>query len=366
MNPVDALNEIAFRLEYDRAPQFKVQAFRRASATIAVLAPDELSARAGDGRLKATKGIGASTFEVIRQALNGETPSRLEALRAAATSPLTSAGERLKAKIRGDLHTHSEWSDGTTSIELMVDAARQLGREYVALTDHSPNLTVAHGLTAERLAEQLDVVKSLDEVEAPDGAKSHDDSGTSSSAGGTSAGAGAGAGLRLLTGIEVDILDDGALDQSPELLARLDIVVASVHSKLRSDKATMTKRMLGAVADPHTNILGHCTGRLIEGSRGTRPPSDFDAKRVFAACASNNVAVEINARPERTDPPDDLIAAALDAGCLFSIDSDAHAPGQQALLDYGIERAALLGVPVDRIVTTWPVERLLEWSRASR
>jgi putative hydrolase len=337
MNPVDALNEIAFRLEYDRAPQFKVQAFRRASASIAPLATEELAARVADGRLKATKGIGASTFEVIRQATGGEVPSRLEALRAAATSPLTGAGEGLKAKIRGDLHTHSEWSDGTTSIELMLDAARQLGREYVALTDHSPNLTVAHGLTAERLAEQLDVVNALGE-----------------------------SGTRLLTGIEVDILEDGTLDQEAELLARLDIVVASVHSKLRADKATMTKRMLGAITDPQTNILGHCTGRLIEGSRGTRPPSEFDAKRVFAACAENNVAVEINARPERTDPPDDLIRLALDAGCLFSIDSDAHAPGQEALLDYGIERAAVLEVPVDRIVTTWPVEKLLEWSRASR
>ncbi|GGF30382.1 PHP domain-containing protein [Subtercola lobariae] len=341
MNPVDALNEIAFRLEYDRAPQFKVQAFRRASAAIAAFSPDELAARAADGRLKATKGIGASTFEVIQEALAGDVPARVEKLRVAATSPLTAAGEALKTKIRGDLHTHSEWSDGTTPIELMVDAALTLGREYIALTDHSPNLTVAHGLTAERLNEQLDVVERLSRAS------------TSS-------------GLRLLTGIEVDILDDGSLDQTPELLDRLDVVVASVHSKLRADKGTMTKRMLGAVTEPHTNILGHCTGRLIEGSRGTRPPSEFDAQRVFDACAANDVAVEINARPERTDPPDELIALALEAGCLFSIDSDAHAPGQQGLLDYGIERAAQLGVPASRIVTTWPVEKLLEWSRASR
>ncbi|MEF2978649.1 PHP domain-containing protein [Subtercola sp. YIM 133946] len=337
-SPVDAvgaLNEIAFRLEYDRAPQFKVQAFRRASDSIAAFTPDELAARAADGRLKATKGIGASTFEVIRQALDGAVPERLAALRAAASSPLTAAGEALKQKIRGDLHTHSDWSDGTTSISLMVDAARTLGREYVALTDHSPHLTVAHGLTAERLETQLGELAEL---------------GARSSA------------IRVLSGIEADILEDATVDQQPELRARLDIVVASIHSKLRDDRATMTKRMLGAIADPFTNILGHATGRLIEGSRGTRPPSEFDAKRVFAACAEHDVAVEINARPERTDPPDDLIALAVDEGCLFSIDSDAHAPGQLGLLDYGIERAAVLGVPPARIITTWPVDELLAWA----
>ena len=110
-------------------------------------------------------------------------------------------------------------------------------------------------------------------------------------------------------------------------------------------------------------MLGHCTGRLLNGSRGTRPPSEFDAKRVFAACAERGVAVEINARPERQDPPDELIQLALDAGCLFSIDSDAHAPGQLDFLQYGAERAARNGVPAERIITTWPVDRLLEWSR---
>ena len=217
----------------------------------------------------------------------------------------------------------------------MVDAARLLGREYLALTDHSPNLKIANGLSAGRLAEQLDVVE---EINADDG------------------------GFRLLRGIEVDILEDGTLDQTPEMLDRLDIVVASVHSKLRSDKRTMTRRMLGAIADPHTNVLGHCTGRLVQGGRGTRPASEFDAEEVFAACAENNVAVEINSRPERQDPPGALIQLALDAGCLFSIDSDAHAPGQLDFLQYGAERAERNGVPAERIVTTWPLDRLLEWA----
>jgi putative hydrolase len=126
----------------------------------------------------------------------------------------------------------------------------------------------------------------------------------------------------------------------------------------------MTKRMLGGITDPHTNVLGHCTGRLLQGSRGTRPESEFDAKAVFAACAEHNVAVEINSRPERQDPPDALIRLALDAGCLFSIDSDAHAPGQLDFLQYGAERAAANGVPADRIITTWPLERLLAWTKS--
>jgi putative hydrolase len=219
----------------------------------------------------------------------------------------------------------------------MVAAAEVLGREYVALTDHSPNLTIANGLSPERLRDQLDVVAGIN---------------------------GKGGPTRLLAGIEVDILESGELDQEPELLDRLDIVVASVHSKLRADRKTMTTRMLGGITDPRTNVLGHCTGRLVEGSRGTRPPSEFDAKEVFAACAEHNVAVEINSRPERQDPPDALIQLALEAGCLFSIDSDAHAPGQLDFLQYGAERAARNNVPVERIITTWPADKLLAWARS--
>ncbi|GAA1271785.1 hypothetical protein GCM10009589_27190 [Arthrobacter pascens] len=170
-----------------------------------------------------------------------------------------------------------------------------------------------------------------------------------------------GAEFRLLSGIEVDILENGELDQAPDMLERLDVVVASVHSKLRSDRRTMTDRMLSGIRDPHTNVLGHCTGRLLQGSRGTRPESEFDAERVFAACAEAGVAVEINSRPERQDPPDNLMRLALDAGCLFSIDSDAHAPGQLDFLQYGAERAERNGVPAERIITTWPLGRLQEW-----
>jgi putative hydrolase len=337
MDAVAALNEIAFWLERERAATFKVQAFRKAAGIIADLEPAELAARAQDGRLKRMKGIGDRTYEVIRQAVDGAVPAYLEDLRQRSKGSLAEGGHELLSALRGDLHSHSDWSDGGSPIALMADAARLLGRDYLALTDHSPNLTIANGLSAERLAEQLDVVAGIN--------------------------AAAGNGFTLLAGIEVDILENGALDQSPEMLDRLDVVVSSVHSKLRSDRGTMTRRMLAGVRDPHTNVLGHCTGRLVEGSRGTRPQSEFDAGKVFAACAENGVAVEINSRPERQDPPDDLIQMALDAGCLFSIDSDAHAPGQLDFLQYGAARAASNKVPAERIVTTWPLDRLLEWSR---
>lgn len=339
MDAVAALNEIAFWLERERAPSFKVQAFRKAAGVIRDLKPDELADRARDGRLKSMKGIGGRTFEVISQAVDGEVPDYLDALRQRGAQPLADGGRDLHTMLLGDLHTHSDWSDGGTSIELMVDAARLLGRQYLALTDHSPNLTIANGLSADRLKEQLEVVARIDNA--------HDD-------------------LRLLAGIEVDILENGDLDQTPEMLSRMDVVVASVHSKLRSDADTMTRRMLQAIRNPQTNVLGHCTGRLVQGSRGTRPQSEFDAEQVFDACAEHNVAVEINSRPERQDPPDDLIKRAIQAGCLFSIDTDAHAPGHLDFLQYGAERAASNQVPAERIVTTWPVEKLLEWSNAAR
>ncbi|MGO2684840.1 PHP domain-containing protein [Microbacterium sp.] len=327
MDPIDALLEIASLLERERASRYRAKAFRKAAATLKALPADVVN---DPTRLRAAEGIGESTFGVIRQAQSGAVPEYLTDLRGEVAPERTSA---LRAKLRGDLHAHTEWSDGTTPIEVMVDAARALGHEYLAITDHSPRLRVARGLSAERLREQMPLVRKA------------------------SAGT-----LTVLAGIEVDILDDGALDQDAALLTELDIVVASVHSKLRMPSREMTRRMVAAVSQPHVNVLGHCTGRLVQGERGTRPPSQFDAHAVFDACAEHGVAVEINSRPERQDPPDELIAIAMDAGCLFSIDSDAHAPGQLSLLDYGAERAEKAGVPAERVVTTWGLDRLKAWA----
>ncbi len=330
MDPIEALTEIAELLERDRASRYKSKAFRAAAQTLAGLTEAEL---ADTARLRSRKGIGASTFAVITEAVSGRIPTYLADLRAKVAPPTDSA---VRAALRGDLHAHSEWSDGLTSIDLMVESARSLGHEYLALTDHSPRLRVANGLSAARLREQLELIPRF-----------------------------SGDGFTLLSGIEVDILDDGALDQDADLLAELDVVVASAHSKLRMDAGPMTRRLVAAVSNRNVDVLGHVTGRLVTGSRGTRPPSQFDPRAVFEACAEHGVAVEINSRPEREDPPDELLALALEIGCLFSIDSDAHAPGQLSLLDHGALRAERAGIPTERIVTTWTLDRLRAWT-ASR
>jgi putative hydrolase len=338
--PVAALRRIGFLLERGREETYKVKAYRNAAAAILPLGDDEVRARVEAGTITEVPGVGASTAKVIAAAVRGEMPARLAALEAEHGGPLTEGGQELWQLLRGDLHSHSDWSDGGSPIEEMAFTAMELGHDYQVLTDHSPRLTVANGLSVERLRKQLSVVDAVNEHLA-----------------GRAAG-----GFTLLKGIEVDILDDGSLDQTDEMLDRLDVRVASVHSKLKMDKPDMTRRMVAAVRNPRVNVLGHCTGRMVMGARGTRAQSQFDAKAVFSACVESDTAVEINSRPERRDPPTDLLELARDLGCLFSIDSDAHAPGQLDFLWYGAERAEAAGIDPDRIVNTWPKERLLEWA----
>jgi putative hydrolase len=347
-DPVDDLRRIAFLMERRHEATYRVRAFRRAADVLSEIPIDSLQRRVQLGTLRQLPGIGERTAAVVAQSLAGELPDYLTDLEQGAGEPVnergsgapggsdgpTPAGVALRHALRGDCHTHSTWSDGGSPIREMAIAARDLGHEYMVLTDHSPRLTVANGLTAERLRAQLVEVALLNEELAP---------------------------FRILTGIEVDILDDGALDQSGELLAQLDLVVASVHSKLRMPSGPMTARMLAAVRNPHTDVLGHCTGRMVTGSR-ERPESEFDAAAVFAACASEGVAVEINSRPERLDPPKRLLREAVEAGCVFSIDSDAHAPGQLDWLPYGCERAVACGVPTNRVVNTKDADALLAWT----
>ena len=334
MDPVAALRQIAVYKDRAREEPRRVMAYRRAADVIAELDAETLQRHGRAGSWQTLPGIGPKTAAVIAQAWSGREPDALVELRCNADDL---GGGDIRSALRGDLHCHSDWSDGSAPIEEMMATAAALGHEYCALTDHSPRLTIANGLSAERLSHQLDVIDELRERLAP---------------------------FRILTGIEVDILEDGTLDQDPALLARLDIVVASVHSKLRMDAPAMTRRMVRAVSEGAVTVLGHCTGRLVTGGRGTRPESQFDAEAVFTACRDHNTAVEINSRPERSDPPTRLMTLALEIGCDFAIDTDAHAPGQLDFLGFGAARALEVGVPADRIVNTWPAQRLLAWAAA--
>ena len=341
--PVAALERIAHLLERSREPTYRVRAFRRAAAAAEAAGPARLAELHARGRLTDLPNVGDSTAKVIAEALDGQVPAYLakleqgaEAEDQAAEDQLDPAVLELLAELQGDLHSHSDWSDGGSPVEAMAVTARDLGHRYLAMTDHSPRLTVAHGLNPERLVAQLELVAEINSRLAP---------------------------FRLLTGIEVDILEDGSLDQDPALLAELDVVVASVHSKLRMEKKEMTARMLAAVTNPLVDVLGHCTGRIVVG-RG-RPPSTFDSATVFSACRDHDTAVEINSRPERLDPPDELLTQAAETGCLFSLDTDAHAPGQLEWQVHGAKKAVACRIEASRIVNTWDPDELLSWTGAA-
>ena len=333
MEPLLALERIAYLLELKGDPRYKVEAFRKAADVVATTPESEIAALAASAGLKGLVGIGDTSARVITEALAGGVPSYLERLELDSVSDDLRAGDEVRSWLRGDLHLHTKWSDGGAEIEMMARTAMELGHEYLAVTDHSPHLSIARGLEPERLREQLDLIDSLNDGLAP---------------------------FRILTGIEADILDDGSLDQDEDLLARLDVVVASVHSALKMESRAMTTRMVTAIANPHTDVLGHCTGRLIKG-RG-RAESTFDAELVFAACRELDKAVEVNCRPERLDPPRRMLKMVDEMNVKVAIDTDAHARGQLAWHGYGCARVADTDIGADRIVNAWPVEDLLTWT----
>jgi putative hydrolase len=335
MTPVAAFERVMHCLDRAHADGFKVKAFAGALETVRATPDDELRSRAAAGTLQELPGVGGSSAQLITDTFaaeaTGGSPAYLQKLEDETQVTVTPEAQPYLDALRGDCHMHSRWSDGGATIEAMARTAASLGHEYIVLTDHSPRLTVAHGLDRVRLEQQLVDIARLNERMAP---------------------------FRILTGMEVDILEDGTLDLDDDLLERLDVVVASVHSKLKMDGARMTERMVRAVASPHVDILGHCTGRLVD----KRPPSSFDPDYVFAACAAYGTAVEINSRVERLDPPPELLAVAIEHGCWFAIDSDAHATGQLEWLPHGCRLAAAGQVPIERIINTRCADDLLAWT----
>jgi putative hydrolase len=333
-DPVADLKRIAFLLEAMQEPGYRVRASRSAATALAALGPDEVAERAASGSLRELAGVGEVTERTILESLRGEEPVYLRRLESTEGTPLAEGAAALRAALKGDLHAHSEASDGHFTIREMVEAAIELGHEYLVITDHSPRLTIANGLSTERLMAELDEIDRLNLELAP---------------------------FRLLSGIEVDINEDGSLDQSPEVLERLDVVVGSMHSALRMPSAPMTRRMVTALANPHLDVLGHCTGRMKR-KRRDRPESTFDADIVFAAAARFDKAIEINCLPDRLDPPKRLLRLAVESGCRVSIDSDAHYIGQLAWVRVGCERAFLCGVTPEIIVNAMPADELLTWT----
>jgi putative hydrolase len=334
MEPVAALERAVYYLDRELAPSQKVRAFQRAVDVLSELETDEIAARAAAGTLTDLDGIGKSTAEVIGDAIDGNDDGYLARLDERSRLPL-GVGEKVLAQIKGDCHAHTTWSDGGAPLRGMVETAIGIGHEWMVITDHSARLTIAHGLNEQRLANQLTEIADLNVEYAP---------------------------FRILTGMEVDIFEDGTLDLADEMLAELDVVVASVHSKLRLPRDEMTRRMVMAVASPHADILGHCTNRKLVG-RG-RPPSEFDPEIVFAACAQFDTAVEINCRPERQDPPEDLLEIALEWECKIAINTDAHALGQLEWQAFGADKAVRCGVPVEDIVNTWSADDVVAWTEA--
>jgi putative hydrolase len=334
MEPTAALERAVYLLDRELAPSSKVRAFQTALKRIQEIGPEETEHRARLGTITELDGIGTSTGKVITEAVGGISNGYLAKLETRTEVPL-GVGAELRSRIKGDCHSHSTWSDGGAPLPVMAAAARDLGHEYLVATDHSARLTIAHGLNEERLRNQLLELDELNAQMAP---------------------------FQILSGMEVDIFEDGSLDLSDNMLAQLDVVVASVHSKLKMPRADMTRRMVTAVANPHVDILGHMTNRKVSGTG--RAPSDFDAEIVFAACAKFDTAVEINCRPERQDPPEELLELAVEWDCWIVIDTDAHAPGQLEWQAYGCDKAVRCGVNPDNIINTWTAEELLDWTAA--
>jgi putative hydrolase len=333
---VRAVERAIALLDRGLAEPHRVNAFLRARPTIATLSDAQLTSLVETKSLTDLPGVGTSIASLIDDAVNARPSAYLAKLEVETAVPCTTEGEPLRRALRGDLHVHTDWSDGGASITDMARAAAALGHSYLAVTDHSGRLTVAKGLDRSRLGRQLEEHRSLR-------ARIHDEFG-----------------IRVVTGVEVDINEDGSLDGDDDVLAELDVVVASVHAKLKMDKDVMTRRLLTAVTNPNVDVLGHCTGRMITGRGRAEMQADWDA--VFSACAQFGTAVELNCRPERLDPPRRLLAQAADLGCLFAIDSDAHAPGQLEWQPLGCSRAAEVGIEVERIINTWDWDRLAEWT----
>jgi DNA polymerase (family 10) len=269
-----------------------------------------------------------------------EDRGEVEAARDATLPSLIALGD-----LRGDLHSHSEWSDGVHSIEVMADAARRRGYGYQVLTDHSQGLAIARGLAPDRVEEEREIIVALNARYATEEAE-----------GRLPAGADPG-GFRLLHGCELEVSADAVLDYDDDLLSRFDLVVASVHVARRQPRAQLTKRTLTAIRSPHVDVIAHPSGRMIQ----TRDDLDLDWDAVFEAAAATGTALEINGSPHRLDLAPERARRAVEFGCILSIDSDAHRTEELDYVRWGVDQARRAWVEPANVLNTRSRDDLLAW-----
>ncbi len=323
------LSEIGYLLRQDPEERFRAKAFSAAAWSLAIERPD-LAVLHGANELTTLEGVGAGIAKVLAEVMETGHSRYLDRLRDQMKQPARDDESVLDfAQYKGDVHSHSKWSDGRATMLEMAQGAEAMGYAYLGVTDHSPRIKVVNGLDADRLLAQS---REMAEVQAQV------------------------PGVALLQGIEVDILEDGALDLPDMVLELLDVVIASPHVKLRQESAAMTERMLRAVSHPHVDVIGHPTGRRP----GSREGANYDFEAVFKEAARNGVALEIDCDPARMDLSPEMAKLALELGCNFTLDADAHAPPEFAYVPMGMWMARRAGIPQDRILNFLPLDDLTD------
>jgi putative hydrolase len=321
------LSEIGYLLRQDPEQRFRAKAFAAAAWSVVISRPD-LEALHEANALTSIEAVGAGIAKILAGLVETGHSSYLDRLRTEMGQPARDDETDIDlGAYQGDVHSHTDWSDGRATMLEMATGAQALGYRYLGVTDHSPRIKVVNGLGAERLLaqsrEMAGVQSELDD-------------------------------LTLLQGIEVDILEDGALDLPDAVLELLDVVIASPHVKLRQETAAMTERMLRAVSNPHVDVIGHPTGRRP----GAREGASYDFEAVFKEAARHHVALEIDCDPARMDLSPEMARLALECGCNFTLDADAHAPAELAYVPMGAWMARRAGIPQDRILNWLTLEDL--------
>jgi DNA polymerase (family 10) len=331
----DDLREIGLRLSLSGNARYAARAYEEAARTVEATPLAQIKRLARRGELESLRGVGKSIARELTALLYDRNQSRLEKLRNEDAEEAAAMGERVeRADVKGLIHCHTTYSDGKDSVLAMAKAAEAKGFQYITITDHSPSAFYAHGVTLDRLAKQWEEIDAAQEQ----------------------------VGIRILRGVESDILKDGELDYPPAILDRLDVIIASIHSRYKQDEDAMTARIVRALRQPWFKIWGHPLGRLI----GSRPPVPVRMDEVFAAAVESRVAFEVNGDPARLDLPPEWIQVARTHHIPFVVSSDAHSTRSIGYTDLAVAVARKGGLRTDEVLNTLPVDEFLERVRPLR